>query len=240
MISYPANGLLRYIIPTIMDNLGLAGEFLRISEHYRRLSDGELLVLARQPSELTPTAQQALANEISERRLTVPPPEQTPSRPRPEPPPKALDPSDPSQTSSYDDDRQLVGLCTVWSVRDALQVQNLLDTAGIPFFMGPEKATGVDAVTSNFAEGVSVQIMNVGLPWARQAMQTYEPADDPTPKEREELDELPVRCPKCQSTEVVFEDLVGEPAASADNAASKFKWKCDSCGHQWEDDGVVN
>jgi DNA-directed RNA polymerase subunit M/transcription elongation factor TFIIS len=139
----------------------------------------------------------------------------------------------------YDDDRQLVGLCTVWSVRDALQVQNLLDTAGIPFFMGPEKATGVDAVTSNFAEGVSVQIMNVGLPWARQAMQIYEPADDPTPKEKEEPEDLPVRCPKCQSTEVVFEELVPKPNAVED-ATPKFKWKCDSCGHDWEDDGVVN
>lgn len=221
-----------------MHNLGPAAEFLRISEHYRSLSDGELLVLARQPSELTATAQQALANEISERRLKVPPPEKPSSRPRPEPPPTVIDPSDPSQ-HEYDDDRQLVGLCTVWSVRDALQIQNLLDTAGIPFFMGPERATGVDAVTSNFAEGVSVQVMNVGLPWARQALQTYEPADDPTPKEKEELDELPVRCPKCKSTEVVFEDLVGEPTASAENAASRFKWKCDSCGHEWEDDGVV-
>jgi hypothetical protein len=30
--------------------------------------------------------------------------------------------------------------------------------------MGPESATGVDAVTSNFADGVSVEAMSVGMP----------------------------------------------------------------------------
>jgi hypothetical protein len=57
----------------------------------------------------------------------------------------------------------------VWSAPDALKLQRLLDTAGIPFYIGPEKATGVEAVTSNFANGLSVQIMQVGVPWARQA-----------------------------------------------------------------------
>jgi hypothetical protein len=39
-----------------------------------------------------------------------------------------------------------VEICTVWSLSDGLQLQTLLDRAGIPFFMGPEKATGVEAV----------------------------------------------------------------------------------------------
>jgi len=56
-----------------MNNQGPAAEFLRISEHYRGLSDGELLDLAQDPSELTDVAQQAIANEISHRGLKVPP-----------------------------------------------------------------------------------------------------------------------------------------------------------------------
>ena len=46
-----------------------AGEFLRISERYRQMSDGELLVLMPQSSELTPFAQEALANEVRSRGL---------------------------------------------------------------------------------------------------------------------------------------------------------------------------
>lgn len=233
-----------------------AGEFLRISERYRQMSDGELLVLIPQSSELTPFAQEALANEVRSRGLKAEVEDEKPATPSPFKPPPAFfehkspklrdsagsdfpDP-DSSHEDQYDEDRKLVELCTVWSVRDALKVQTILDGLGIPFFMGSEKATGVDGVTSNFVNGVGVQIMQIGLPWARPAMQHYEPEDDPTPKEKNQaLDELPVRCPKCHSTEVVFEGLTSAPAITTDESSQKYKWTCDSCGHQWEDDGVA-
>ena len=205
-----------------------AGEW-RIAEHYRNMSDGELIVLARQKSALTAVAQQALRDEISNRRLIVPPEEPTVPKPEPGKP----------TGSPYDEDRQLGEICTVWSLRDALQLQALLDRAGIPFFMGPEKATGVDAVTSNFANGIGVQVMRIGWPWASEAMQSYEPADDQTPQEEKELRELPVRCPKCHSTEVVFKELVPVGTASPGCSPAKFHWVCDSCGREWEDDGIV-
>jgi DNA-directed RNA polymerase subunit M/transcription elongation factor TFIIS len=228
-----------------------AGEFLRISERYRQMSDGELLVLIPQSSELTPIAQEALANEVRSRGLKAEVEDEEPAIPSPFKPPPAFFEHEspklrdstsyegPGPDSSYDEDRKLVELCTVWSVRDALKVQTILDGAGIPFFIGPEKATGVDRVTSNFSKGVGVQIMQIGLPWARSAMQHYEPEDDPTPKVKEELDELPVRCPKCHSTEVVFEGLTSAPAIATDESTQKYKWACDSCGHQWEDDGIT-
>ena len=140
---------------------------------------------------------------------------------------------------SYEEDRKLVDLCIVWRVRDALKVQRILDVAGIPFFMGPEKATGVDEVTSDFSKGVGVQIMKIGLAWAGPAMVHYEPEDEPTPKEKEELDEITVRCPQCHSTEVVFEGGTSTLVVATDDSSQKFKWTCDSCGHQWEDDGVA-
>jgi DNA-directed RNA polymerase subunit M/transcription elongation factor TFIIS len=222
-------------------------EYLRIADRYRRMSDEELLIIARQPSELTDAAQQALASEIRSRGLKVE--ELKDEEPPPSPfetPPSSFegefsglrDSSDDEPDSSYDEDRKLVELCTVWSARDALQVQGILDVAGIPFFMGPEKATGVDAVTSNFANGLSVQIMQVGRPCAFVAMKRYEPADDPTPKEEED-DELLVRCPRCQSTEVTFEGLSPKAEAVGDDSDQKFKWTCDSCGNTWEDDGTV-
>jgi len=233
-----------------MDTLDPAGEFLRISERYRQMSDGELLVLMPQSSELTPLAQQALANEVRQRGLKAEVEDEKPAAPsQVKPPPAFFEPESPElgvsvghdfpDPDSYQEDRKLVELCTVWSVRDALKVQTILDRLGIPFFLGPEKATGVEGVTSNFSNGVVVQIMQIGLPWVGPAMRHYEPEDDPTPKEKAELDELTVRCPKCHSTEVVFEGGTSTLVVATDDSSQKYKWTCDSCGHQWEDDGVA-
>lgn len=211
-----------------METLDPGLEWLRLSERYRQMSDNELLALTRQNSELTGVAQQALAYEISQRGLKLQPEEPT-APPNPDPPPD----------SSYREDRELVEICTVWNLSDALQLQMLLDRAGIPFFMGSEKATGVDAVTSNFVNGVSVQIMRIGSPWAHQAMRDYTPANEPGPKQEEELGDLSVRCPKCHSTEVIFERLQTEPTTATDNSSPKYDWTCDSCGHRWKDDGIV-
>jgi hypothetical protein len=119
-------------------------EWLRLSAHYRAMTDGELISIARQSSKLTEIAQQVLASEVSQRRLLIPPEEEEPPPPPPRP--------EPSPDSPYAEDRELVQICSVWSVSDALKLQWLLDRAGIPFFMGPEKATGVDEVTSDFSK----------------------------------------------------------------------------------------
>jgi len=231
-----------------------AGDYLRLVEHYRQMKDPELLVLSRQSGELTELARQALETEINHRRLQ---PEPEPEEPQPAIP-EALGPSS-DDDSSYEEERELVDLCTVWSLRDALQLQTLLDRAGIPFFMGPEKATGVSEVTSNFTDGVIVKVMRIGLPWTIEPMRNYFPKDEPPEEAAEVLDEIPVRCPKCQSAEVVFNGLVTEPppndesefppatidskSLSSGQAAEpppKFDWTCDSCGYEWKDDGVVN
>ncbi len=241
----------RYIIPTTMDTHDPAGEFLRISEHYRRMSDDELLLLIPQSSELTPLAQQALASEARSRGLQAEveaekPPGGSPFKPPPaffeHESPKLRESASygfPDAETSYDEDRKLVELCTVWSVRDALKVQTILDSAGIPFFMGKEKAPGVDEVTSNFANGVSVRIMQVGLPWAAPGMVHYMPEDEPGAKESDEAGESTIRCPKCHSAEVIFEGGTSTQVIAADDSSQKFKWTCDSCGHHWEDDGVA-
>jgi len=211
-----------------MEGLDPAAEMLQLSERYRQMSDGELLVLSGQSSELTEIAQHCLASEISRRGLES----------RPEELPATTDPPPPSDFPD-DEDRALVEICTVWSLSDALQLQTLLDRAGIPFFMGPEKARGVDAVTSDFVNGVSVRVMRIGLPWTNQALQNYTPANEPGPKQEIELCELPVRCPRCHSTEVIFDRLLTDPAAATGKSPTQYEWTCDSCGHQWKDDGTA-
>jgi hypothetical protein len=261
-----------------METHGSASEYLRIFEHYRAMADEELLALFPQMAELTPPAQQALANEIRQRGLqekadaivaelstrpasitpaewragqratggsSAPPPRYKPPQAFPDQQPETVTEEGSGEESNegedednYDEDRKLVELCTVYSQRDALEVQRILDVAGIPFFIGPENATGVDEVTSNFSDGLKVQIMRIGWPLARGPMSHFEPKDDPTPPS-EPWEEKPVRCPVCNSTEVIFDESQSNDENPDDDVPQKFKWTCDSCGDEWEDDGVV-
>jgi len=141
----------------------------------------------------------------------------------------------------YEEDRRLFTLCTVWSLRDALKVQRILDVAGIPFYMGPEKATSVDQVKSDFSKGVGVQIMRIGWPWSYNAMkEKYFPQDAPPSETPQVGKDLVVRCPRCQSTEVVFKGLSGAVGAASEDSPRKFRWTCEECGKEWEDEGVAN
>jgi DNA-directed RNA polymerase subunit M/transcription elongation factor TFIIS len=232
-----------------VESLDPALEYLRIADRYRQMSDEEVLIIASQRAEITDLAQQALAAEVQSRGLKIEEPKQEKSLfPITSPPafsehesPQLKDSTADGNGDSYDDDRKLVELCMVWSLRDALQVQYILDVAGIPFVMGPEKATGVEAVTSNFSNGVKVGIMQIGLPWAGLAMKRYEPADDPYAeheKETQDVEQL-VHCPRCHSTEVIFQDRVHSADVRADDSNDKFEWTCDSCGYKWVDDGIV-
>jgi len=221
-----------------------AGEWLRLSEHYRGVTDGELIAIARDRSKLTEIAQQILAQELSQRKLRVEPEKQpaglestsraaTSAAAR-----KAGDSAkagDPDAADPYAEDRELFEICIVWSLRDALQVQSMLEAAGIPFFIGEEKATGVDAAMSNFSAGVSVKIMRIGWPWARQALEHYEPKDEPESQKQLWDEEVDVRCPSCRSKDILFEELVETP----NSGLPQFKWTCSVCGHEWQDDGVA-
>ena len=120
-------------------------------------------------------------------------------------------------------------------MRDARQVQSMLGGAGIPFFMGEEKATDVDSVTSNFSAGVTVKVMRIAWPWALQALAHYEPKDVPEWEKREWEKEVAARCLSCRSKDIVFEELV----KTANGASPKYKWTCSVCGNQWQDDGVA-
>jgi len=213
-----------------MQGSGPASESLRLSEHYRRMTDGELIELAQNPSSLTEMAQVALAQEIHSRRLTVPPPEKPVI---PAPPPDEPEADDP-----YAEERTLVTIREVYSLRDAMQISRILDVAGIPFYLGPEKAMSVDAVTSNYGAGIDVKVMRVGAPWAFDALRrNYEPKDEP-PEEKLVCDEtVVVRCPRCRSEDVAFDRLSGDASGPGDKR--KFHWTCGACGKEWQDDGVA-
>lgn len=221
-----------YSIATFMDTVDRVEQWRQVTEHYRSLTDDELIAIARQKTALTDVAQQALDAEILHRKIEIPPEEVEEEKP------PALPESD--SDSFYEAERSLVEIETVYSLRDALQLQELLEKAGIPFFMGDEKAPSVDAVKSNFANGVSVKIMRIGLPYATGARVAFRPEDHPDPKHNangEDIKPDPVFCPKCNSDQIVLEEV--EPDPSRPDTAAKFQWTCDSCGHHWVDDGIL-
>jgi hypothetical protein len=136
-----------------MDKSDLAAEYLRLAEHYRQMSDEELIELIPQMGDLTPSAQDALAGELRHRGLKPDVKAEATTSTNPSFEGSEIRQESASAASTGDssesdddcaDDRKLVELCTVWSQRDALKIQRILDVAGIPFFMGAEKATGVD------------------------------------------------------------------------------------------------
>ena len=97
------------------------------------------------------------------------------------------------------------------------------------------------SVASNFAQGVDVQVMAIGYPWATQLLKNYYPEDEPEEEPRRGGQDVQVRCPICNSEEVVFERLIvteaTEDAATSTPAAEEtyapiYKWSCDACGHQ--------
>ena len=211
-----------------MTDFDRVAQWRDLCEHYRRLTDEELVALAQQKTEFTDLAQQALTSEISYRKLTVP-----------VTPPKEPAPPPPSDGDPYAEDRELVEIAMVYSLRDAQQIEGLLSDASIPFFMGPELATSTDGVKSRFGEGVSVKVMKIAVPFVRGVLQTFEPKDDPYPDTPQDAPaDTSARCPECGSAEIVLEGTEQDPDNPARDQASHFEWTCMACGHEWEDDGI--
>jgi len=216
-----------------MDAVDRVEQWRQVSEHYRSLTDDELIAIARQKSELTDVAQQALDAEVLHRKLEIPP-----ELPDDEPELAVL--PEPEPGSPYEPERQLAEIETVYSLRDARQLQQLLEADGIPCFMGDEKATDANAVRSNFANGVTVKIMRIGIPYATRARRAFQPEDDPSHDQKERDEDIqadPLICPKCKSDQVFLEEV--EPDSAKPGTATKFEWSCDACGHHWENDGIL-
>ena len=75
-----------------------------------------------------------------------------------------------------------------------------------------------------------------GDPEPEEVSQTLLPATDAEATAEVADGEVP-RCPQCHSADIVFQGLDEQPKEDS-VANSKFNWSCDSCGHQWKDDGV--
>lgn len=206
----------------------------KVAEHYRSLTDEELIAIAQQRSDLTEIAQQALDSEMLNRNLDVP-------AKQPDENPVTLPDLELVLDSPYAEDRELVAIETVFSLRDAQQMEALLNAESIPFYMGNERATRTEDVTSDFAQGVPVGVMRVGWVYASQAREHFIPQDDPERRswndKEQHLQAARVFCPRCRADKAVLDGVQRNPAKPG--GVTRFLWRCEACGKRWEDDGVL-
>jgi len=88
-----------------------------------------------------------------------------------------------------------------------------------------------DAFQGSFDNGVDLKVRYVDNQRALHAISQSSPPDS------EVVTDYVPRCPKCHSSEIVFQNLDSTPGS---NSAfdSTFNWSCDACGHRWKDDGI--
>jgi hypothetical protein len=189
-----------------------------LATRYAEMSDGELEKVAQDFTSLTDQARSALSAELAKRGLPVPAA---------------------AQASSGDeiDIQNLVTICKFRDLPEALLAKGSLESSGIECFLVDDNMVRLEWFFTYLIGGVKLQVQAEDAEAANQIL------DEPIP------DEFDVEgvgaysqptCPKCQSLDVSFEEL-NKPVAYTSALlrvpmpVHNKGWKCQSCGHQWED-----
>ena len=128
---------------------------------------------------------------------------------------------------------------TVWWVDDAAEareVTELLKSGGIEFFLGPENVGSLDDFKGNYKDGVEIKVMKFQSRFVQNGLWRAFPPDPEQSAEAHK--EFSLTCPKCNSPDVILEGLVADEGKKTGHA-ERNRWSCDACGHQWEDEGIV-
>ena len=211
-----------------MNESDVQKEWSALAEAYAVMSNEELSSLAEHAYELTDLARQALQAEIKARGITANlvetssiPPESADEAPRGDLDPEELD---------------LMPLNRVWEPIQARDIMKTLYEAGVPAYLGPDNAENIEEFRGNFEVGVDIRVRAVDRNRALTVLAASSPKNDDHNATEKETP-LP-HCPSCNSEEIVFVELVPAPATADSPQADKFRWRCDACGHEWEDDGI--
>jgi hypothetical protein len=201
-------------------------EWQRLTQHYREMSDEELLELDDDFADLTEAAQQVLRNEMSTRglkRQAVASAPKAPDRPViPEPDYGALSPTTEDEADENSEPREYTWktlLCECNEREEAWQIREVLRQAGIESWLDQSRSWA------------SQEMLNPRiLVAADQLEQAIQIASQPIPQAIVEQSKVqlpdfePPVCPECGAADPLLESV--EPL----NA-----WRCESCGRQWTD-----
>jgi hypothetical protein len=207
-----------------MIDANVADEERRLAERYAQMNEEELQGVADCAYELTEIAQRVLRTEISRRKLEIK------LRKAPAPPDQPFEQAD----EADDPDSPLVTVQGVSNLDEARRAQAILDARRIPYCWGPDNLENIDALESGFGDdGVELKVCRNDLGRAVSALAALPPSEPEEP----ELPDYAGVCPKCHSSEIVFQGRDPE-SATVSKADTKFHWSCDACGNQWKDDGI--
>jgi DNA-directed RNA polymerase subunit M/transcription elongation factor TFIIS len=211
-----------------METLDHAAEWRRLEELYRSKSDDELEAIAADSDDLTDLAKDVLQREIASRRLKFE--MSIAEEPQIEPQKMGDVAYDPSQMD-------LLVLHVVWDKESALRDKEILDQAGVPSFFGPDNVEIVEDYIGDWTNGVELKAEADLQQLAFKAMYFAKRNDPSDPSKDAEVQDSEIRCPKCHSDGVIFEELEKD-SPEQPNFQAKYRWRCDDCSHEWVDDGV--
>ena len=207
-----------------MKSLDQQEQWHQLTDTYRQMTEQELSRVAADAFDLVPFAREVLQAVIAERGLKI----QLATAPTPPPVPER-----PHNQDDQEDPYRLVCVRTVRSESEARQLKTLLDANFIASCLGPENIVDLEDFKASFDNGVEVKVHSQNSRRAFDVLALLAPEEEEGPDEGKEY---AVLCPKCHSQEVFLRD--DGPVAEGAAAEVKFKWQCDACGHQWEDEGI--
>lgn len=184
---------------------------------YGRMSDEELLEIARAYSTLTDAAQCDLRAEFAARKLQ---------------PPLLEEEDDPAGT-------ELVTIRRYRDLSEGIVARSLLESAGIHVELRDENLIRLDWQVSNFIGGLRLQVYRPDVATATELLD--QSVVDPVPFAADDDFEQP-HCPHCGLTEITFEGASrGAALASLYLLAvplptGQETWLCSVCGTRWADE----
>jgi DNA-directed RNA polymerase subunit M/transcription elongation factor TFIIS len=150
------------------------------------------------------------------------------------------EPPAPPSVEPPEDDEGLINLPILgWpdNAQDARLTMGALSAAGILSFLGQDNVMHLEEFRGRFNGPVSLKVRYIDRDRAVAALRRALAAAWGDNKDPEEEKEYAILCPKCRSAQVVLEGRDSELAEPPPTA--KFHWRCDACGYQWEDEGIL-
>ena len=190
-----------------------------LAAQYARMSETELMEVARSYAGLLEIAQVALRAEFARRGLE---------------PPLVVEP----------DEWEARRIVTVRRYRDLAEAyveRSLLESAGIPAWIADEHLVRMDWFYSNLVGGLRLQVDESDEAAAREILEEGTP--ETITYGEEEVFVQPT-CPKCGSAEITLgsgtergRSLVALYVLAIPVPPRKAAWHCGACGAEWADDG---
>jgi predicted RNA-binding Zn-ribbon protein involved in translation (DUF1610 family) len=189
-----------------------------LAAQYARMSESELMDLARSYDGLLEVAQAALRAEFARRGLE---------------PPLVEEPGE-------WEFRRLVTVRRYRDLTEALVGRSLLESSGIPAWIADEHLVRMDWFYSNLVGGMRLQVDQHDEEAAREILEQGVPR---TIAYGPEETFVQPTCPKCGSVEITLgsgtesgRSLVALYALSIPVPPREATWHCEACGTQWVDE----